>query len=201
MERLPLYERAGFSPPFAYLISKVEIRSHPNHAGLAVFVTEPIATGELVAAWGGIVYTGAQLKSLDPYMRSHTIQIEEDLFLTSLHPEEPADFINHSCDPNLGLSGQITLVAMRDIEVGEELCFDYAMSDGTPYDEFECDCGSPYCRGHVTGEDWRNPELWERYAGYFSPYLQRRIDNLQAEKLLRPSKVVEAPVQDDRKSL
>ena len=64
---------------------------------------------------------------------------------------------------------------MRDIQPGEEITYDYAMSDGSPYDEFTCSCGSPYCRGHVSGEDWRRSELWQRYAGYFSPYLQRRI--------------------------
>ena len=30
--------------------------------------------------------------------------------------------------------------------------------------------------------DWRDPSLWKRYAGHFSPYLQRRIAALQAEQ-------------------
>jgi uncharacterized protein len=34
----------------------------------------------------------------------------------------------------------------------------------------------------VTGDDWRNPLLWERYGGHFSPYLLRRIAALQREK-------------------
>jgi uncharacterized protein len=71
---------------------------------------------------------------------------------------------------------------MRDIKPGEEVCFDYAMSDTTPYDEFECGCGSLNCRGHVGGNDWQKPELQKRYAGYFSPHVQRRIDALQSEK-------------------
>jgi hypothetical protein len=64
---------------------------------------------------------------------------------------------------------------MRDIQPGEELTFDYAMSDGSPYDEFECFCGSPNCRRKITGDDWKIPELWKKYKGYFSPYLARRI--------------------------
>ena len=67
---------------------------------------------------------------------------------------------------------------MRDIEAGEEVCFDYAMSDGEPYDEFDCQCGTPLCRGQVTGNDWQRPELQKRYDGYFSPYLQARIFHL-----------------------
>jgi hypothetical protein len=50
------------------------------------------------------------------------------------------------------------------------------MSDGSPYDEFDCACGSPLCRGRVTGDDWQRHDLQARYAGYFSPYLQRRIE-------------------------
>jgi hypothetical protein len=79
------------------------------------------------------------------------------------------------------MSGQIALVAIRDIQAGEELCYDYAMSDGSPYDEFECNCGAPNCRGRVTGDNWRDAELQEKYAGYFSPYLQRRIDQMQVK--------------------
>ena len=70
---------------------------------------------------------------------------------------------------------------MRDIRPGEEICLDYAMCDGSNYDEFDCSCGSPDCRHRVTGEDWKRPELWKRYEGYFSPYLQRRITALKRE--------------------
>ena len=87
-----------------------------------------------------------------------------------------ARYINHSCDPNAGLVGQVVLVALRDIRAGEEICFDYATSDGSPYDEFECHCGGKTCRRHVTGDDWKLPALQARYAGHFSPYIQRRID-------------------------
>ena len=86
--------------------------------------------------------------------------------------------VNHSCSPNCGMSGQTLVVAMRDIAPGEELTYDYAMSDGSPYDEFECHCGRPECRGKVTGSDWMRPELQVRYRGYFSPYLARRISQL-----------------------
>ena len=68
---------------------------------------------------------------------------------------------------------------MHTILPGEEVTIDYAMCDGTAYDEFDCACGAATCRGRVTGADWRNPALWERYAGHFSPYLERRIAALR----------------------
>ena len=88
---------------------------------------------------------------------------------------EPGDMVNHSCDPNCGLTGQIVVVALRPIEVGVQLTFDYAMCDGYPEVLFDCECGSTSCRGQVTGDDWRIPELQSRYCGYFSPYLERRM--------------------------
>jgi len=122
------------------------------------------------------------LEQLPPVMQHHSVQIDEGLYLATVDGLEPADYVNHSCEPNLGLRGQITLVALRDIQPDEEVCFDYAMTDSTPYDEFECHCGLPDCRKVITGHDWKMPELWAKYQGYFSPYLQRRIEQLAKEQ-------------------
>jgi len=113
--------------------------------------------------------------------RSLCLQVEDRHFLVP-RPIGEGDYVNHSCNPNAGLSGQIGLVAMRDIKVGEEVCFDYAMCDTMPYDEFECDCGSKNCRGQVGGDDWQKPVLQKRYAGFFSPHVQRRIETQRKEK-------------------
>lgn len=165
----------------SYLLHKLESRPRPEKGGYGVFAREKVRAGELLAVWGGDVIRFEDLADLDPKAREHTIQIEDNLFLTPTRPPEPADYVNHSCDPNAGLSGQISLVALRDIEPDEEICFDYATCDSLPYDEFECACNTPLCRGQVTGNDWARPELWERYTGHFSPYLQRRIDRLRAK--------------------
>ena len=34
----------------------------------------------------------------------------------------------------------------------------------------------------VTGADWRDPELQDKYAGWFSPYLERRIAALPSRR-------------------
>jgi len=165
-------------PITSYLSPKVEVREQPDKGGYGAFAGGRIAAGELVAVWSGQIVTLDRWEQLPPEIQRHTIQVEEGLYLASLYPDEPADYINHSCDPNAGLSGQIVVVAMRDIAPGEEVCIDHAMCDGTPYDEFDCQCGAPHCRRRITGDDWLIPGLWERYNGYFSPYLQRRIERL-----------------------
>ena len=166
----------------SYLSPKCLVVKAPQKGGHAVLAREPITAGELIAVWSGRIVAAEELKNLEPIFRQHSVQVEEGLFLTSLAPDEAADYINHCCDPNVGLCGQIALQAIRDIGPGEEITFDYAMSDGSGYDEFACACGAATCRGRVTGDDWRLPALWRRYDGYFSPYLQRRIAALQRQQ-------------------
>jgi len=137
-----------------------------------------IAKDELVSLWGGRIIHKDELDPSMPRFTQRVLQLDEDLYLLTGEEPEPNDCFNHSCDPNLGFFGQIGLVALRDIQAGEELMFDYAMSDGSPYDEFKCFCGSANCRGKITGNDWKLPELWGKYKGYFSPYLARRIQLL-----------------------
>jgi len=163
--------------PTCYLAPNSEARL-VSHREYGVFAVAPIHKGDMIAMWGGEVVVQEKFNTLPERLKRLSIQIEEGLFLVALN-EGPGDYVNHSCDPNGGLSGQIELVAMRDIAIGEEITFDYAMSDVTDYDEFQCACGAPNCRGTVRGSDWRRPELWEKYAGYFSPYIQRRIEKLK----------------------
>jgi hypothetical protein len=161
-----------------YLSDKIELRKLPDKGGYGVFALQPFQKDEVLMVWGGTVMNKDELKLISDYKRTHGLQVEEALFLIPLSVNDPAEMVNHSCNPNAGLFGQIALVAFRAITAGEEICFDYAMSDSDPYDEFICECGSPNCRGHVTGEDWKNPILQQQYKGYFSAYLQRRIDQL-----------------------
>jgi hypothetical protein len=158
---------------------KIEPRA-ATAKGRAVFCVNPIQKDEVVAILGGELLSLAVALSLTDDDKSQCLQIEEDHVLwISSFTQSTADWINHSCDPNLGLSGQITLIALRDIAVGEEVCYDYAMSDGSNIDEFSCQCGAPACRRSVSGRDWMNPALQKAYVGHFSPYLTRRIVKLK----------------------
>lgn len=163
--------------PLSYLNLKCEARDHPE-GGCGVFTLGKIHKDELVSLWGGCMVQKNELDPSMPRFTQRVLQVDEDLYIVTAEEVEPNDCFNHSCEPNLGFFGQIGLVAMRDIEAGEELMFDYAMSDGEPYDEFYCYCGSSNCRKKITGNDWILPELWHKYKGYFSPYLARRIENL-----------------------
>ena len=92
-------------------------------------------------------------------------------------------YLNHSCDPNLRVRGEITFVAMRDIRAGEELTHDWVMTDDDDY-SVECNCGAPNCRKILTGKDWQRPDLQKRYEGFFSAYLARRIASLKTRRTM-----------------
>ena len=163
--------------PINYLIP-VAVAQDAGRKGRGVFATEDIEAGTTVAAFGGRMAHRTEFEQMPEYRRTHSLQIDADLFLVCPEEEEPADLFNHSCEPNCGVAGNVLLVAMRDIARGEELTFDYAMSDGSDYDEFACLCEAATCRGTISGSDWRDPELQVRYAGWFSPYLATRIARL-----------------------
>jgi uncharacterized protein len=163
-------------PDLAYFSPKVEKRPSPIH-GRGLFAKAAIVKDEVVVVKGGYVLTRAQRDRIGEELGPSEIQITQDLFIGPTTPAEREGgmmHLNHSCEPNLGLQGQIVFVAMRDIATGEELTFDYAMTDDEPY-EMECRCGSKNCRGTITGFDWRKPELQRKYDGYFSWFIQRRI--------------------------
>ena len=165
-----------------YLSLKLRRDAFPVKGGHGIVASAPIRRGELLCVWGGRIVNRGEIDTLTEAERSYVLQIEDHLYLFAPGPIEHAEYVNHSCDPNAGFSGQISLVALRNIRPGEEVCFDYGMSESSDFAEFDCRCGAPNCRGRVSSDDWMRPELQHRYRGFFSPYLQRRIDAM-AESL------------------
>lgn len=146
----------------------------------------PIAKGEVVAVKGGHIVTREQLRESTPTLGPVEIQIGDDLFIAPVTQEEREAsmlYSNHSCDANLGMRGEITFVAMRDIVAGEELTHDWCVTDDDDY-SVECKCRSAKCRHTLTGKDWQRPELQKRYAGYFSAYLAEKISRMNQKSPL-----------------
>ncbi len=160
----------------SYISPKAEVKASPIE-GRGLFATTPISKGEIVCVKGGHIFDRQTLEEVSPVLGPAEIQVGEDLFIGPLDPEEREGsmiFSNHSCDPNLGVQGQIVFVALRDIAEGEELTHDWAMTDDDTY-EMACRCGAAGCRKTVTGQDWRKWELQEKYRGYMSAYLAAKI--------------------------
>lgn len=154
--------------------------------GFGVVTSGPIAAGALVVMFGGSVLTSSEFEELSYEMQNFPFQVSEHLFLA---PRDASDIgvgerINHSCQPNVGFSGAIALVALRDIAAGEEITFDYATCVASNEDAFlmQCACGAPSCRKVITGQDWKLPMIQEELLPYYQPFLQEKVRALRGEE-------------------
>ena len=159
---------------YNWLTPKAQMRVTPGK-GSGSFVVSKISKGEMVASFGGNVIHQYELAKYSADRVSRSLQLNEDTYLLSGNTPEAGDMINHSCEPNCGISGTSSVQALRDIEIDEELTFDYAMSDSSQYDEFICACEKEKCREKITGMDWQKKVLQTSYRNYFSSYIAKLI--------------------------
>src|SRR5436190_18708673 len=151
-------------------------------AGRGVHAVEVIAAGEVVAVKGGHIVDGRAVAGLPQAIRESAFPIAADCFLAALTGDEYDGVmmrVNHSCEPNVGIGGNVLLVSMRDIAAGEELTIDYALFLGDPGFAMPCRCGTAACRGVVKGTDWMRADLRARYRGWFSWWLQQEMTQAQ----------------------
>lgn len=164
----------------AWVSPKVEARSS-GIEGKGMFVLERIAAGEEIVRWGGTIYSEAEIKAGKANPHS-IVALDEGVFLAD-PVDEPTGidfYLNHSCTPSLWMKDALTLIAMRDIEIGEEVTVDYGLWECDPEFRIDpCRCGSIHCRGKVTGSDWQSPELQKKYKDHFVPFLNHRIKQLK----------------------
>ena len=151
-----------------------------------VFAAEPFKKGERLMEFGGERISRAQADD-GPYRVRSIWAVGEDAYLAIPESDTAPSLdenLNHSCDANAWLDGDVVLVARRDIEAGEEITLDQGTwnFDETEYtvDAEDCTCGSPDCRVRLTETDWKLAEVQKRYRGHFHPLVQAMIDALKA---------------------
>jgi SET domain-containing protein len=160
---------------------KCEVGESRN--GRGVFARSLINEGELIVDWidaeppVGRIIGLTKARRLFRSGKDYLIQINERQFFAALNDDEQdaSDWINHACIPNCGFVSSLRLAAMRPILPGEEITFDYAMSESAKFFRMKCRCGCINCRKMIIGNDWKLRELQRRYYLWFSPYLQRKI--------------------------
>ena len=154
--------------------------------GSGMYATAPLAVGEVVSVAGGTVMSEAAFQAYCATVtRWNAMQIGEGLHLVELvqTPDGSQGSINHSCNSNLWMLDEVTLVARHDIAAGEELTLDYALTTVEPEWVLNqpCQCGSVLCRHRITGNDWLLPDVQQRYQGHFAPFINARIQALRPQ--------------------
>jgi hypothetical protein len=141
--------------------------------GRGLFARQPIARGtplfseddwaDEAEAHAFSVLTLPQVEKLTPALRSVFLRYGYNIALDQMSGtflpnavRHPVNFINHSCEPNLGYNGVGTIGALRAISAGEEIRMDYGTYSFSFDHEFTCTCGAWRCRGQVRRDDWKN---------------------------------------------
>jgi len=74
-------------------------------------------------------------------------------------------FCNHSCNPNVHFDMKhMHVVALRQIQAGDELCFFYPSSEWCMDQPFQCWCGAKQCIGWVAGAKFLAPSLISKFV-------------------------------------
>jgi len=141
-----------------------ELRLVSPHVGYGVFAAKPIPRGTLVFVQDplDIVITPEQYQGLDEASRQ---QAEKYSYLDvrgqRILSWDGAKYVNHSCNPNTMSTGWGFEIAIRDIEVGEEITDEYGLFNLEW--EMDCCCGHAVCRGRIRPEDGLNhARRWDR---------------------------------------
>lgn len=94
-----------------------------------------------------------------------------------IDPLPPFKYINHSCEPNCGITGTKTVCAIKSIKAGEELTFDYSTSEiDTSWElDYTCKCGSRSCRKKIHSIQSLNRKKIAEYLPYIPTGFKRFI--------------------------
>ncbi len=146
-------------PKAAASSRRIQVRRSGVH-GKGVFALQDLAEGEKIIEYVGEVITWEEAQDRhphDPKDPNHTFyfHVDEDRVIDALYGGNSSRWINHSCDPNCEADeeeGRIFIKALRNIQSGEELNYDYGLIIDEPYTkklkaEYPCWCGSKNCRG------------------------------------------------------
>ena len=128
--------------------------------GKGVFAVQSLAEGETLIEYGGEVISWKEALRRhphDPLDPNHTFyfHIDDKHVIDGKQGGNSSRWINHSCQPNCEADeegGRVFIKALRNIQPGEELFYDYGLIIDAKYTkklkaEYHCWCGSKSCRG------------------------------------------------------
>ncbi|MBM3897225.1 MAG: SET domain-containing protein [Thaumarchaeota archaeon] len=110
--------------------------------GLGIFTTEPIGEGKVVFVFGGDEKWAWEIED---EKLERCLQVGIDRYIVP-RTHSAGWYINHSCKPNCYVSGKNKIVAIRNIDAGEEVTIDYSFNLAWEGFSMRCKCNSLNCR-------------------------------------------------------
>lgn len=119
--------------------------------GKGVFVRKKILPNKKIFEIKGVFLTCNEDDELDEETRNNAFRFDEDLYISP--GKDIANFVNHSCEPNVKVvkkNKKLFIYSILPILKDEEILFDYStILARDDVWEMECNCGSKKCRGVV----------------------------------------------------
>jgi len=164
IQEIELVEKGEFGLPGHRKVYVGHARQNVPGAGLGLFSGRPLKSGEIIFIAKGTIVHMETSAIKDPTTYPNALGINSEMWLDPA-PTNPLRYMNHSCDPNMGIRGAVTFVALRDIGPDEHLTVDYSITEGDPPWQLDsvCKCGSPLCRGIVRSIQHLPHELYLKY--------------------------------------
>lgn len=108
-----------------------------------------------------------------------TLQIGYRKHIT-LQPEF-LQYVNHSCEPNVFFdTSAMQLIAIKNINAGDELVFFYPSAEWKMSRAFNCCCGSPACLAMIKGAAILAPEILNKYR--LTDFIQQQLYKKATQK-------------------
>ena len=129
-----------------------------NIEGTGCFTIRRLRKGQNAGEYTGerITHEEADRRYKD-VEETYLFMVNDKEVIDARDDKNPVKYINHSCDPNCESEQDGTWVfikALRKIEPGEELTYDYCLVvDGEEDGPCTCHCGAKKCRGTMISED------------------------------------------------
>ncbi len=147
------------------------VTSVNGKVGMGVKAKVRFQRGRLVAKFTG---------QLSNQILQHTLQVSPQ---AHLHDPWFVGLLTHSCAPNCVLDMQrLEIWALADIEPGELLTIDYAVTEDTLHRQFACGCGSSACRKWITGRREPVNEMGRAYLDGLAARKVKRMETRQAKR-------------------
>ncbi|NBC43053.1 SET domain-containing protein [Corallococcus exiguus] len=177
-----------------------ELRQSPIQ-GTGAFATRRIRKGARIIEYIGerITQAEADARYDDESMeRHHTFlfNLDDDTVLDAGTLHNESRYINHSCEPNcqsLIDKGRIHIYALRAIEPGEELSYDYAYERSPEMEAdaeslYVCRCGTPSCRGTILAPEKKAPARRKKAASKSKSKAASKSKSTSKSKAAKKSK-------------
>lgn len=102
--------------------------------------------------------------------------------------DNPLRYLNHSCNPNLGIRGSVLFVALRDIRKGEHLTVDYSITESDMLWDFKiqtggyCKCGANNCRKIIRSIQFLPQKVYKKYLPYIPSAFQKEYQKYHSSE-------------------